>query len=62
MEARDALIVEAAHVGDAPRVGEVLAVLGEPENPHFSVRWDDGHVSIFYPDGNVTLRHSTASQ
>lgn len=56
----DVLIVEGRRVGDIPREGEVLAVIGEPAHPHFSVRWDDGRESIFYPADNVTLRHPPA--
>lgn len=53
----DVLIVEGRRVGDIPREGEILEVLGESAHPHFSVRWDDGHESILYPAENVTLRH-----
>lgn len=55
----DALIVEGSHVGEPPRVGEVLEVLGDPGHPHFAVRWDDGRESIFYPAGDVALRHAS---
>lgn len=53
----DVLIVDGRSINDIPREGEILAVLGDPEHPHFSVRWDDGHESIFYPSDGVTLRH-----
>jgi hypothetical protein len=53
----DVLIVDGRSVNDIPREGEILEVLGESAHPHFSVRWDDGRESIFYPADNVTLRH-----
>ena len=56
----DVLIVEGRSVGDIPREGEILEVLGDPAHPHFSVRWDDGRESILYPADNVTLRHPPA--
>jgi hypothetical protein len=53
----DVLIVGGCGVDEIPREGEILEVLGDPGHPHFSVRWDDGHESIFYPAHDVTLRH-----
>lgn len=53
----DVLVIEGRNVDAVPRKGEILDVLGEPGNPHFSVRWDDGHESIFYPAHDVALRH-----
>ena len=38
----DVLIVQ-GRIGEVPREGEILEVLGEPAHPHFFVRWDDGH-------------------
>jgi hypothetical protein len=54
----DVLIIEGRHVGDVPRKGEILEVLGEPSHPHFSLRWEDGSETIFYPALDVTLRHA----
>lgn len=53
----DVLVIAGRHVDDAPRKGEILDVLGERAHPHFSVRWADGHESIFYPAQDVALRH-----
>jgi Domain of unknown function (DUF1918) len=50
--------VEGRTVNTVPRKGEILEVLGEPSHPHYSVRWDDGHESVFYPAHDVTLRHA----
>jgi hypothetical protein len=57
-KAGDVLVVEGRTVNTIPRKGEILEVLGEPAHPHFSVRWDDGHETIFYPAHDVTLRHA----
>ena len=55
----DRLIVKAHHIGESPRTGIVLEVLGEPDHVHYRVRWDeDGHESIFTPSNDVTFRHA----
>ena len=36
--------------GLPPRRGIILDVLGPHDRPHFRVRWDDDHVSLYYPD------------
>ena len=56
-------------VGDAPRSGEILEVLGPESRPHFRVSWEDGHVSLLFPGADVAIasgaprrsRRSTAS-
>lgn len=45
----DEIVVDQMHLGQPPRKGEILDVLGEGDTEHYSVRWDDGHVSMFYP-------------
>ena len=52
----DVVEVKVRHVGDAPRTGEIVEVLGDPSHPHFQVRWDDGHESIFYPSSDSFVR------
>jgi Ala-tRNA(Pro) deacylase len=54
----DVIEVGGRRVGEAPRVGEILEVLGSSERPHYRVRWDDGHESVFYPAGDTRIRHS----
>ena len=46
------------HLGEKPRTGEILEVLGESAHEHYRVRWDDGHESIFYPSGDATIRQA----
>jgi len=43
-------------VGDAGRTGEIVAVLGEDEHPHYLVRWEDGRESTLYPGEGTTIR------
>jgi Ala-tRNA(Pro) deacylase len=43
-------------VGEQPRRGEILETLGKRSAPHYRVRWEDGHESVFYPPGDVTIR------
>ena len=52
----DVVEVTGHKVGEAPRTGEVLEVLGVPGEPHFRVRWDDGHESLFYPSSDAIVR------
>lgn len=53
--AGDVVEVSGRRVGDRPRSGEILEVLGD-ERPHYLVRWEDGHESIFYPSEATTVR------
>ena len=50
------------HVGEKPRTGEIVEVLGEPAHEHYRVRWDDGHESIFYPSSDTTIRQAKATR
>jgi uncharacterized protein DUF1918 len=47
-------------VGDAPRDGEILEVLGPDSHPHFRVRWEDGHVSLLFPGADVAVTRGSA--
>ena len=42
-------------VGDAPRNGEIVEVLGTEKHPHFRVLWEDGHLSLLFPGADVVL-------
>jgi len=54
--AGDIVEVSARRVGDHGRNGEILEVLEAGDHPHYLVRWEDGHTSIFYPGGGTTFR------
>jgi hypothetical protein len=49
-------------LGEKPRTGEILEVLGESGHEHYRVRWDDGHESIFYPGGDATIRQAKTAR
>lgn len=53
----DVVEVVGHRVGDAPRSGEILEVLGPEEHPHFRVRWEDGRVSLLFPGTDVLVKH-----
>ena len=52
----DLVEVTGHFVGEKPRLGEILEVLGEPEHEHYRVRWEDGHESFYYADNDATIR------
>lgn len=52
----DVIEVSGRRVGEAVRFGEILDVLGPPERPHYSVRWEDGHTSLLYPGNESRIR------
>jgi hypothetical protein len=52
----DVIEVETQAVGTPGRSGEILEVIGNPRAPHFRVRWDDGHESIYYPSNDARVR------
>lgn len=58
IEQGDVIEIDGRRVGDVPRTGEVLEVLGEPGHRHYRVRWDEEHESVFYParETAVTVR------
>jgi CheY-like chemotaxis protein len=59
----DVVEVVGHRVGDKARLGEVIELLGDPGREHFRVRWEDGHVSVFYPGSDAIIRpaHSRKS-
>ena len=58
--AGDLLIVSGHRVGEPERTGEVLEVLGAPDHPHYRVRWEDEHESVFYPSSDTEVRRHGA--
>lgn len=55
-EKGDVVEVSGRRVGDPGRKGEILEVLGAAARPHYLVRWEDGHESVFYPGEGTTIR------
>jgi Ala-tRNA(Pro) deacylase len=56
VESNDVVEVSGRRVGEPPRLGEILEVLGRPDRPHYRVRWEDGHESILYPGETTTIK------
>jgi len=55
----DLVVVEGHRTGESRRIGEILEVLGKPGDAHYRVRWDDEHVSIFFPSSDSLIRPRT---
>lgn len=51
----DVIEITGHAVGDAPRLAEIVELLGEPDHEHFRVRWEDGHESIFFPGNDARI-------
>jgi hypothetical protein len=58
--AGDVVEISGHRVGEAGRVGEILEVMGDSVAPHYRVRWEDGHESIFYPSSDAVVRRAGA--
>lgn len=52
----DVVAISGRAVGDTPRLGKIVEVLGGAEHEHYRVRWEDEHESIFYPGNDVVIR------
>ncbi len=47
--AGDHIVVETSTLGTPRREGQVIEALGEGDNRHYRVQWQDGHESIYFP-------------
>lgn len=45
----DHIVIETTTLDSPRRRGEVLEVIGQDERRHYRVRWQDGHVSVYFP-------------
>ena len=59
-ELGDRIEITGHAVGDTPRSGEIIEVLGEPGHEHFRVRWEDGHESITFPAEDASISRPKA--
>jgi Domain of unknown function (DUF1918) len=57
-EVGDLVVIDGHRVGGSRRIGEILAVLGEPGHEHYRVRWDDDHEGVLYPSSDATIQHA----
>ena len=53
----DEIVVDNMDLGHPPRKGEVLEVMGDGDDQHYRVRWDDGHESVFFPASTAHAVH-----
>lgn len=51
----DVVEVSSRRLGEPPRLGEIVEVLGRRDQEHYRVRWDDGHESVLYPGGATSV-------
>lgn len=51
----DTIELAGRRVGDVPRAGKIVELLGTPSSPHYRVRWADGHESILFPGGGTRI-------
>jgi hypothetical protein len=57
----DRVVVESERVGQPPREGKILEVLGKGAGAHYRVHWDNGHETTLYPSaGSAMIIHKTA--
>ena len=47
-------------VGEHPRLGEILEVIGDPGREHYRVLWEDGREAIVYPAEDAIVRPAKA--
>lgn len=52
----DIIEIHGHRVGEHPRLGEILEVLGSPGREHYRVRWEDDHEAIVYPAEDAVIR------
>ena len=56
----DHLVVNAAHVDQAVRDGEILEVRGDDGEPPYVVRWSTGHEGLVFPGPDAVVHHPEA--
>jgi hypothetical protein len=61
-QAGEVIEIEAHHLGEGRRIGEILEVLDPGEHEHYWVRWDDGRESLFYPSSDAHIHHHAAEE
>ena len=59
--AGDLIHVVGCYVGDAPRSGEIIDVLGDRTRLHFRNRWEDDHEGLLYPGSDIVVVRPTTN-
>jgi hypothetical protein len=57
--AGDVVLITGHRVGDAPRTGQIIEIVGEESHELYRVRWEDGHESLFVPGSDAVIKHAT---
>jgi Domain of unknown function (DUF1918) len=57
----DELTVKGRRQGDEDRHGQIIEVRGEDGSPPFTVRWKDGHESVFFPSADTVVQHHSGA-
>ena len=50
----DRIVMESESLNEPARDGVIIEVLGSGEGTHYTVRWEDGHKSTFFPTFGAT--------
>jgi hypothetical protein len=50
----DRIVMESESLHEPARDGVIVEVLGSGEGTHYTVRWEDGHKSTFFPTFGAT--------
>jgi hypothetical protein len=59
----DRVVIEGAKVGQGRRSGEIVEVIASGRaQPHYRVRWDDGHESTFFPSSDARIERGTPAR
>lgn len=61
-KAGDRIVVESQKVGSPPREGEILEVCESATGIRYTVRWDDGHETTFWPHAGSVRTISQAER
>ena len=54
----DRIEIRGRHVGEVPRLGEIIEVKGPEGDPPFVVKWSDGHEGIVFPGPDAVVVHA----
>lgn len=52
----DVVVVHGHTTGAAARTGVILEVRGPHDQPHYRVRWDEEHESLYWPGSDATVQ------
>lgn len=58
----DRIVVHGRTVDERVRDGEIVEVHGADGGPPFMIRWDDGHVGLFFPGPDAKIEHFPREQ